>query len=304
MSLVARIMPRGRSGFGYGSTAMEVTEGLDLTGRNYLLTGCNSGIGLETMRALAARGAHVIAAARTVEKARAAGVGLGQITPVACELSEPASVRACVETIKALHLPLHGILCNAGIMALPKLHQSHGVELQLFTNHIGHFLLVTGLLDQLAEDGRVIMTSSDAHKTPPRGGIQLDNLSGERGYRGWLAYGQSKLANILFARELAHRLRGTQKTANAVHPGVIQTNLGRHMGVLPNLGLAIAGPLFLKTPEQGAATQTWAAVHPDAASLRGEYLADCNVAVSSSHGRNMELARKLWEASEAIVARL
>lgn len=304
MSLVSRLMPHGPSGFGYGSTSMEVTDGLDLTGRNILLTGCNSGIGLETLRALTARGAHVIAAARTEEKARAAAAGLGAFTPVACELSEPSSVRACVEQVKALGRPLHGILCNAGIMALPKLEQRYGLELQFLTNHIGHFILVTGLLDQLADDGRVIMTSSDAHKTTPRGGVQLDNLSGEKGYIGWLAYGQSKLSNILFARELARRLSGTQKTANAVHPGVIQTNLGRHMGLLPNLGLALARPLFLKTPEQGAATQTWAVAHPGAAQLRGEYLADCNVAASTAKARDMDLARQLWETSEDLVARL
>ena len=306
MSLLAALKPSGKSGFGYGSTADDVTADLDLSGKTILLTGSNSGIGLESFKTLSKRGAHVIAAARTVDKAQKAGdaEGLDNFTPVACELSDPESVRACVETVKGLGKSLDVLLCNAGIMALPELNQSHGYELQFFTNHIGHFILVTGLLDLLADDGRVVMLSSDAHKGTPKGGIELDNLSGEKGYRGWLAYGQSKLSNLLFARELARRLEGTNKTAYAIHPGVIKTNLTRHMSVAATVGMAIANPLFLKSPEQGAATQVYAAVHPDAVRFNGEYWADCNVAKSSKHGRDMELAKKLWEKSEEIVAGL
>jgi len=143
MSLVSMFKGKGPSGFGYGSTAEDVTAGLDLSGRTILLTGCNSGIGKDTLRVLAMRGAHVIAAARTVDKAQAAcdEVG-GETTPVACELSEPASVQACAEQVIGLGRPLDAILCNAGIMALPRLNQKFGYELQFFTNHIGHFILV------------------------------------------------------------------------------------------------------------------------------------------------------------------
>src|SRR5262245_40109125 len=204
MSLFALIKGKGPSGFGYGSTADEVTDGLDLKGRTMLVTGCNSGIGHETVRVLAARGVRVLAAARSVEKARDACEGLeGETVPLACELCEPASVRACVEAVKKDGAKLDAILCNAGIMALPKLEQTFGCEKQFFTNHIGHFMLVTGLLDRLADDGRVVMTSSDAHGMTPAGGIEFDNLSGERNYNSWRAYGQSKLANILFVKELA-----------------------------------------------------------------------------------------------------
>ncbi len=216
MSLLATLKGKGPSGFGYGSTAEEATRGLDLSGRAYLVTGANSGLGLETVRVLSLRGARVFAAARTAEKARAACAAFGaKIQPVACELSDPASVRACVAAVKADGAPLDAIILNAGIMGLPKLRQAHGYELQFFTNHIGHFILATGLLSQLAEKGRVVALSSTAHQFAPKGGIEFDNLSGERGYSAWRAYGQSKLANLLFAKELARRLAGTGKTANA-----------------------------------------------------------------------------------------
>lgn len=305
MSLYSMLAGNGPSGFGYGSTAEQVAAGLDLSGRRYLLTGAPSGIGHESARVLVARGATVLCAARTVEKAAAAAAGIGPTAvPVACELSDPASVRACVASVRAMGAPLDGILCNAGIMALPTLEQQHGYELQFFTNHVGHFLLVTGLLDQLTPDGRVVMVSSAAHTRTPKGGIDFDNLSGAAGYTPWLAYGQSKLANLLFARQLARRLEGTGRTANAVHPGVIATNLFRHTSPVAQAGMAVARPLFLKTIPQGAATQVWALVHPDSAGVRGQYLADCNVARSSAHGQDMALAARLWEVSERIAAEL
>ena len=303
MSLLALFKGKGPTGFGYGSTAEDVTRGVDLTGRTILLTGCNSGIGKETLRVLTKRGAHVIAAARTIDKAKSACDDVvGETTPVACELSEPASVQACVESVKALGRPLDAIVCNAGIMALPNLNLKHGYELQFFTNHIGHFILVTSLLDQLSDDGRVVMVSSDAHKGAPRQGIQFDNLDGHRGYSPWANYGQSKLANLLFARELARRLEGTNKTANSVHPGVIATNLARSMNPVVRTALGIGGPLVLKSLGEGAATQCYLAVHPDAASVRGKYFADCNEARPTSKGRDDALAAQLWDVSEQIVA--
>jgi NAD(P)-dependent dehydrogenase (short-subunit alcohol dehydrogenase family) len=172
MPLIALFKPKGPTGFGYGSSASEATEGVSLAGKTILVTGCNSGLGLESMRVLAGRGAHVIGAARTEAKANeAAATVTGKTTGVACELSDPASVRACVETVKTMGAPLDAIVANAGIMALPKLNQSHGYELQFFTNHVGHFILVTGLLDRLADDGRVVMLSSAAHQMAPVGGI-------------------------------------------------------------------------------------------------------------------------------------
>jgi NAD(P)-dependent dehydrogenase (short-subunit alcohol dehydrogenase family) len=305
MSLYAWFKPKGPSGFGYGSTAEDVTADVSLTGKTMLVTGCNSGLGLETMRVLAMRGAHVIGTARTQEKARAACATVkGETTGLACELSEPASVRACVAQLGSKGVRLDAIVANAGIMALPKLEQKHGYELQFFTNHVGHFMLVTGLLERLADDARVVMLSSGAHNGAPAGGIELDNLSGEKGYRPWAAYGQSKIANLLFAKELARKLAGTKKTANAVHPGVIHTNLARNMNPLSVVAFAIAGPLALKSVGQGAATQCYVAASPAAASITGAYFADCNVAKPRADAEDPALARRLWERTEEIVAAL
>ncbi len=304
MSLYSRIAPRGATGFGYGSTAEQVTEGLDLSGKTYLVTGCNSGLGLETCRVLLMRGARVVGAARTEDKARDALAPFGgETVPVACELSEPDHVRRAVEAVRALELPIDGLICNAGIMALPDRQLHHGVELQLLTNHVGHFLLVTGLLDRLTERGRVVVLSSAGHQLAWAEGVRVDDWAAERGYDKWRNYGQSKLANLLFARELARRLEGG-RTAHAVHPGVIETNLGRHMVLPMKVGLTLGSALLFKSVPEGAATQTYVATHPDAARVTGEYWADCNVARSSRQGRDPELARRLWEATEALVATL
>lgn len=305
MSLFGMIRGKGPSGFGYGSTAEQVTEGLDLSGKTMLVTGCNSGLGLETVRVLAKRGARVLAAARSEDKARAACAGLpGQIKPIACELSEPAAVRACLDTVKQDGAELSALICNAGIMALPQLERIAGYEAQFFTNHIGHFILVTGLLDRLAADGRVVVVSSAAHNAAPLEGIQLDNLSGEKGYSSWTAYGQSKLANLLFAKELARRFAGSARTANALHPGVIATNLTRHMNLVMRAAWSAAAPLALKSVAEGAATQCYVATHPALAGVSGEYFADCNVARSSALSRDAALARRLWDESERIAASL
>lgn len=305
MSLYQLFKGKGPSGFGYGTTAEEVTAGLSLKGKTILVTGCNSGLGFEAMRVLSGRGARVLGTARTLEKARAACAAVGgETVPLACELSDPARVRTCVEAVKAAGHRLDALICNAGIMALPKLEQAHGIELQFFTNHLGHFILVTGLLDRLAADGRVVMLSSAAHTMAPKEGIRFDDLAGAKGYTAWGHYGQSKLANLLFAKELARRFAGTRRTANAVHPGVIRTNLGRHMPGVASFLFGLAGPLVLKTVPQGAATEVYVAVHPDVATTSGAYFADCNVATPRADADDPALARKLWEASEAIVARL
>lgn len=304
MSLVSLLRGKGPSGFGYGSTAEEVTEGLDLAGKNYLLTGCNSGIGRETLRVLCLRGARVFGTGRTAERARQACDEYKAI-PVACELSEPKSVLACVDELQAANVRLDGIICNAGIMGVPKAtgpKGPYGYDVQFFTNHIGHFLLVTRLLPMLSPNGRVVVVSSDAHRNAPPGGIELDNLKGEKGYRGWSAYGQSKLANLLFARQLAKLRAGTGQTVNALHPGVIATNLARNYNAAMTLAVKILTPLALKTIPQGAATQCYLATHPSLGQTTGQYFSDCNPAQSSAEGKDMALAERLWEASERIVA--
>ena len=197
--------------FGKESTAEDVTAGLDLTGQTILVTGCNSGIGYETMRVLALRGAHVLGAARTEVKAiDACNSVVGNTTPVVIELSDFDSVVLAADSIKAEHTSIDAIICNAGIMELPELEQVYGIEKQFVVNHLGHFLLVNLLLDQVnaADQGRVVMVSSGSStRLAPAEGIYLDNLSGEGWYEPGTAYGQSKLANVLFSLELRRNLR-------------------------------------------------------------------------------------------------
>lgn len=305
MPLIAAIKGRrGPSGFGYASTAEEVTEGLDLSGKTILITGVNSGLGYESARVLSLRGAKIIAVARSLEKATTAGDSFaGEYIPVACELSEPASVKAAVKTLVDRGERIDAIMCNAGIMALPKLQTHLGYELQFLTNHIGHFILVTGLLDLLTDAGRVVMLSSYGHNMAPKDGIQFDNLDGAKGYNNWKNYGQAKLANLLCAKALAKRFEGSSRVAMSVHPGVINTNLGRHMNVAMRATFPLIRP-FTKSAAQGAATQCYAAVHPDAASLNGKYLANSNSHKTSKHGADDALAERLWTVSEEIVAKL
>ncbi|MET0387481.1 MAG: SDR family oxidoreductase [Polyangiales bacterium] len=306
MSLLSLIKGRrGASGFGYASTAEEVTQGLDLRGKTILITGVNSGLGQETARVLGLRGARIVGAARTRDKAAEACRAFGPTAvPVACELSEPTQVRATVAELQGLGLALDVIVCNAGIMALPKRTIHHGQELQFLTNHIGHFILVNGLLPQLTATGRVVVLSSGAHFAAPRSGIQLDDLTFERGYSPWTAYGQSKLANLLFARALSRRFAGSGRTANALHPGVIATNLTRHMNVVARVAFPLASAVALKSIPEGAATQSYVASHPSLANVTGEYFADSNIARSSHHGRDEALGEKLWSRTEELVAKL
>lgn len=305
MSIYGLFARPGPSGFGYSSTAEQVTEGVSLTGKTILVTGCNSGLGLEAMRVLVFRGAKVIGTARTLDKAQTACAAVGGETmPLACDLAEPASVRACVESVTHAGVELDAIICNAGIMAPPQLQTKYGCELQFFTNHIGHFILVTGLVERLSASARVVMLSSSLHKMTPQGGIQFDNLDGSKSYHPWRNYGQSKLANVLFAMHLAQRFEGTQRTANAVHPGVIATNLGRYMNPIVSELQHLTAPLFMKSIPQGAATEVFVATHPSLAGVSGQYFADCNVAPPSAHAKDAGLAQRLWDASERIVAEL
>jgi len=290
-------------GFTRRSTAEQVTEGCDLRGKTAVITGVNSGLGQESMRVLAARGAHVIGLARTQAKADAACAGIdGEATGMACELSELDSVVSCARRIRAMGMPIDILMTNAGIMAPRKLSRAHGVEMQFATNHLGHFVLVHHLLDQVREAaaGRVVILSSAAHMFAPGGGIDFDNLDGSQGYSPWRFYGQSKLANLLHARELARRLRGSSATANALHPGVIETNLARDAGGLMMTAMGILARPMQKTVEQGAATQCYVAAHPSVAGVSGAYFADSAEARSSAWGRDADLAAALWRETERL----
>lgn len=284
--------------FGATSSAEDVTEGLDLRGRTAVVTGCNSGLGYETMRVLVMRGAHVIGTARTLEKAQRACSGVdGKATPVVLELSDFASVRACAQLINAMNTSIDILICNAGIMALPRLELVYGLERQFVVNHMGHFIFTNALLEPVkrADQGRIVMVSSCAHHGAPPEGIDFDNLDGSVSYKPWAAYGRSKLANGLFAAELSRRLAGTAVTANSLHPGVIKTNLGRHLE-----RSSTNDDIYDKSIPQGAATQCYVAAHPIPAPINGRYFVDCNPAMASRLMYDEALAKRLWTVSEQI----
>jgi len=294
-----------RSPYTRRSTATQVTDGLDLHGKTVLITGCNSGLGLETMRVLAGCGAHMIGAARTLEKARKAATETsGEVTPVACELSDLESVAACADEIDALGRPIDALICNAGIMALPKLEQRYGLEMQFLTNHLGHFVLVNRLLERVrqARAGRVVMVSSLGHYTTVAGGINFENLSGEKRYVPFNFYGQSKLANLLMSNELARRLEGCRATSNAIHPGIIMTPLVRNIGNLRATLTNIVSWPVSRSVEQGAATQCYVATAAALKGVSGHYFANCNPARMSAHAQSRELAARLWSVSEDLAA--
>ncbi|MDP6472112.1 MAG: SDR family oxidoreductase [Pseudomonadales bacterium] len=281
-------------------TAERATRGVDLSGKTALVTGINSGIGFETMRVLALRGAHVLGTARTLEKASEACARIpGENTPLECELTDLDSIRECVMRVTRETPELDIVVANAGIMALPKLEQVRGIEKQFATNHLGHFKLLTSLQDRLTARSRVAVVSSAAHAQAPASGIDFDNLSGENGYSPWRAYGQSKLANILFANAFAERVPDGC-TVNSLHPGIIQTNLGRNMqGPLTWMMGLVMWP-FMSSIEQGAATSCYVVANPATEGVTAKYFADCAQTRVSSKARDHELGQRLWEVSEQL----
>lgn len=277
------------SGFGADSTAEEVTAGLDLLGKTAVVTGCNSGLGYETMRVLALRGAHVIGTARTREKGlEACGSVEGRATPVVLELTDFDSVAACADEINALGEPIDMLICNAGVI-YGELRQVRGLEHHFVVNHLGHFLLTNRLVDGViaAPQGRIVVVGSNNHKQAPEGGIQFDRLSGE----GWSNYyHHSKLANGLFSLHLASLLDGTRATSNCVTPGAV-----RGTDILRNIPQSSDG--YPKTVAEGAATQCYVATHPSLDGVSGQYFADCNPAEQSPHQTDEAMAARLWSVS-------
>ena len=290
-----------RSPFGFATTADEVAKGIDLSGKTVLITGCNSGLGYESMKTMAAHGAHVLGAARTAEKAKTACDSVdGMTTPLVCELTDFDSVVNCANDVVAMDTPIDVLMCNAGIMALPELEQVYGLEKQFVVNHLGHYILTRRLLAQVeaAPAGRIVMVSSIGYKNAPKEGIQFDNLSGENGYKAFTAYGQTKLANALFSLELAKRYEGTTVTSNAIHPGLVATNLGRYFQKKPRDPNEPLREGF-KTSDQGASTQVYVAIHPNLDGVSGYYFEDCNpVEPDGPHMHDYELSAKLWAVSE------
>ncbi|HEY0448847.1 SDR family NAD(P)-dependent oxidoreductase [Actinophytocola sp.] len=275
------------SGFGATSTAADVLAGIDLTGKLALVTGGYSGIGLETTRALSAAGAHVVVPARRRATAEEALAGLGEAGVEAgveideLDLADLDSVRAFAERFLASGRRIDLLINSAGIMAAPETRVGPGWEAQFATNHLGHFALVNRLWPAVSPGARVVSVSSRGHHFS---GIRWDDVDFARGYDKWLAYGQAKTANVLFAVHLdalARERPGVR--AFSLHPGRIATNLARYLtqremidaGFMDDDGNIIGD---VKNPEQGAATQTWAATSPQLAGMGGVYLEDCDIA--------------------------
>ncbi len=284
------------------STAEEVTLGSDLTGKTALITGVNSGIGYETMRVLALRGAHVLGTARTSERGREACDSVqGETTPLVLELSDLDSVVKCANQVRARGVELDRLICNAGAL-LTELQLVNGVEAHFAINHLGHFLLVNRLLELVvaAPQGRVVIVGSRAHNSAPDDGIQFDDLSGASWFDRQAAYGHSKLANGLHSLELARRLEDTRATSNVLHPGVVRTNIARNLPAWQETAFRAFGYFFLKSLEEGAATTCYVATSPDLDNVSGCYFADCNPATASATMQDAQMAARLWEVSESL----
>jgi NAD(P)-dependent dehydrogenase (short-subunit alcohol dehydrogenase family) len=309
------------SKFGMRSTAAEVIDGIDLHGKTAIVTGATSGLGIETARALAGAGAEVFIPARNLEKGETVADGIraavagANIHVLELDLSDFASIRRFTDEFLALGKPIHILINNAAIMACPLARTPEGFESQFATNHLGHFLFTGRLASALAGgSARVVSLSSIGHRLSP---VHFEDIHFEkRPYDKWLAYGQAKTANSLFAVELNNRIAPHGGTANAVHPGGIMTGLQQHltteemtaMGWIDSEGKLNA---LFKTVEQGAATSVWAAVAPELAGHGGLYLEDCNQAEPAApekpysgvhaHAIDPDAAARLWVESEAMV---
>lgn len=293
---------------GARSTAEEALQGVVLTGKSAIVTGGNSGLGVETCRVLALAGARVTLAVRDVQSGEAVAAALraalptnaGTLSVSELDLTNLPSIHRFLERHGKETLDL--LINNAGVMATPLGVTSLGIETQLGTNHVGHFALTLGLLPalSLALAARVVNLSSALHKRG-RGARLLETLEQDpryerRPYRPFSAYGDSKLANVLFAQALARRLP-PNVLAFSLHPGVIPTPLSRSMG-LAGVFIRAVGRVVMKTVQQGAATSIYAATAPELAEATGAYLADCEIATPSAQARDERLSEQVWVATE------
>jgi NAD(P)-dependent dehydrogenase (short-subunit alcohol dehydrogenase family) len=316
---------------GATATTDEVLYGMNLQGKRILVTGVSAGLGIETARSLAAHGGHVVGAARDLKKAEAATAQVrkdaatagGSFDLVALNLASLKSVRECADELLAKGQFFDVVIANAGVMATPFGHTADGFETQLGTNHLGHFVLINRIAPLLRKGSRVINLSSSGHRFS---NIDLDDPNFERtAYEPFVAYGRSKTANILFAVAFDRRHRGRGVRAAAVHPGVIHTELARHMdpsrieGMIKQMDdqLAAEGkrPFAWKTIPQGAATSVWAGVVAPAEEIGGRYCENCHVGEIVAEGvtisgvsegvRGYALdpnnAEALWKKSEEMV---
>lgn len=326
---VALTATSGASVFGATSTTDDVLDGVDLRGLRVLVTGVSAGLGVETARALAARGAEVVGAARDLEKARAAtdvvrtaAANGGGLTLIELDLASLASIRAATDALHVQGDRFDVVIANAGVMASPFGHTIDGFETQFGTNHLGHFLFVNRIASLIKDGGRFISVASSGHRYS---NVDLDDPHFERtAYEPFLAYGRSKTANILFAVEFDRRHRARGVRAAALHPGGIKTELGRHVGqealdgILTQINTELAeqgkASFEWKTIPQGAATSVWAGFVANADEIGGRYLENCHVTTNITDGYisaisegvrpyalDAENAKALWAKSEELV---
>jgi NAD(P)-dependent dehydrogenase (short-subunit alcohol dehydrogenase family) len=317
--------------FGATATADEVLSAANLHGKRILVTGVSAGLGVETARALAARGAEVVGAARDLRKAaaataavrKAAETGGGKIDLVALDLADLKSVRTCADALLQQGRRFDVVIANAGVMATPFGHTADGFETQFGTNHLGHFVLINRIAPLLGSGSRLINLASAGHRFS---NVDLDDPNfANTPYEPFLAYGRSKTANILFAVAFDRRHRARGVRAAAVHPGGIHTELGRHIGAGQietmiaqiNKQLTEQGkpPFQWKSIPQGAATSVWAAIVAPHDEIGGQYCENCHVgqivgqevpitAISEgvrAYALDSDNAEKLWRTSEALV---
>jgi NAD(P)-dependent dehydrogenase (short-subunit alcohol dehydrogenase family) len=306
--------------FGFESTTDEVLEGVDLSGKRVLITGVSAGLGVETARAVVAHGGTVVGTARDLQKARAALAAAlppgASVELVESDLASLSSVRKAADELLAHGKPFDVIVANAGVMACPQGKTADGFETQFGTNHLGHFVFVNKLVPLLKSGGRIVTLSSAGHQISD---VDLDDPDFERTeYQPFLGYGRSKTANILYAVALDNRLKGRGIRATSLHPGGIQTELGRHM--TPELRAQIqkriaaskeAATFKFKNIPQGAATTVWASFVAPSDAVGGHYCEDCHVcevnddttsrAGVRSYALNPARAEELWRKSEEMV---
>src|SRR5450631_2641526 len=311
--------------FGATSTTDEVLRGINLSGKRVLVTGASAGLGVETARALAAHGAHVIGAARDLPKALAATDQVraeasrgGSLHLVQLDMASLDSVRRCADSLLAAGKLFDVIIANAGVMACPKGTTVDGFETQFGTNHLGHFVLVNRIASLLRPGSRLVNLSSAGHRFAD---VDLDDPNFEHSpYAEFTAYGRSKTANVLFAVEFDRRHKASGVRATAVHPGAIQTELGRYLTsevreqLIANINASQpkgAAPFSWKSIPQGAATSVWAACVADAEAIGGRYCEDCHIAEVVSipglrggvqpYALDPQHAQALWRKSEELV---
>ncbi|XP_052769931.1 retinol dehydrogenase 12-like [Mya arenaria] len=285
---------------------------LKLAGKTVLITGANTGIGKETAKDLAKRGARVILACRDLTRAQKAAsditnsTGNSNVVVYKLDLSSLKSVRECAEEVKKNEQRLDILINNAGVMWTPQCQTEDGFDMQMGTNHLGHFLFTNSLLDLVKKSApsRIVTVASRAHE---RANFDIEDINSERSFSTMTAYSNSKLANILFTRELAKRLEGTNVTAVSLHPGVIATELTRHANDKNIATWVLMTFLFnpflqhlIKTPTAGAQTTLYCALDPDVENHPGKYFSDCAVKEPTKAGQDDIMASKLWTLSEKL----